>query len=94
MAINFPARETSAGPLDVTKAAGSDDGEPNIHQGSYGNEPLDARTARNADDVTTEPLNERELMERKNPLGYSVTDATEDEIDETMDTDKAASARR
>ena len=71
MALNFSQRETTEGPLDVAKPT-NDNNDPATFTHSGEDEPLDP---------STEPANEQELEARKNPLGYTVTQPTEDEIE-------------
>ena len=76
MAVNLPEAETSEGPLDAAKAAGGEDAPTfGSHDHHSDTELLDARP-------TTVPQSDAERMERKNPLGYSITPATEEEIEE------------
>ena len=71
MALNFSQRETSEGPLDVARPTSESNG-PATFERTGEDEPLDP---------TVEPTNDQELEARKNPLGYTVTQPTEDEID-------------
>jgi hypothetical protein len=78
MPIDMPQDDTSVGPLDIAKAGGDEDGCAPASLGGHGHhsgtELLDADTT----DVTQ---NSADRMKQKNPLGYSVTDATEEEIE-------------
>jgi len=86
MPVDLPEEEESVGPLDVTKAAGYEDG---INPPSGGNqnhhkdtELLDARPS------ASDPYsNSADAYERKNPLGYTVTPVTGDEIEAAEVTD-------
>ena len=82
MSVRFaPDRETSSGPLDVAHNGGADDNEPLMVSEedtppSDTNEPLDA----NAPESDGPLMDDEELLREKNPLGYTVTEPTMDEM--------------
>lgn len=81
MAIHFnEPRATSEGPLDVAHNGGASDNAPFTLSGdnpSDANEPLVPLATPLADD--------EELLRQKNPLGYTVTEPTEEEINQASD---------
>ena len=85
MAIHFADQKpTSEGPLDVAHNGGVSDNAPFTLEGDTppadANEPLDASTA-----ASKSLADDEELLRQKNPLGYTVTEPTEDEIDAAGD---------
>lgn len=107
MPIDLPKPDTSVGPLDIEKRAGEDgEGGPATfaHDHHSSDELLDSRpsatdpTANSAESnslrATTEPETPEELERRKNPLGYTVTDPTEEEIEEGAAEGNRAFAQR
>ena len=80
MAIEFASqRPASEGPLDVAHNGGVSDNAP-FTLTSAGQDAGDANDTLDAG--TAAPLaDDEELLRQKNPLGYTVTEPTEEEID-------------
>lgn len=84
MSVRFaPDRETSSGPLDVAHNGGADDNQPLVMPDddtppSDLNEPLDG----NAPASDGPLMDDEELLREKNPLGYTVTEPTLEEMNQ------------
>lgn len=83
--VELPEDEESIGPLDASKAAGYEDGinPPDIGmmQHHRGDELLDSRPAAAYPEKNSAEM-EADLYNQKNPLGYTITPPTANELDE------------
>ena len=83
MAVDFSdERETSAGPLDIDKNAGTDDDGIIDAPETGSDEPLDGGASSDPTENSADINSEAEILRQKNPLGYTVTPPTEAEIEE------------
>ena len=81
MALDLPEPpQTSTGPLDIAKVAGSDAASPLIPLGDGSNVALDGTPLGPSSDS-----DESEILHEKNPLGYTITAPTEAEINQDPD---------